>query len=76
VRIRAAPGVLAGQHEVVGQLRADAGQLGEGFNRVFGAAARPPALPPEIVLLWNRMPVQSIEPAEYPVIGSRIPLCR
>jgi hypothetical protein len=30
--------------------------------RVFGIAARPRSLPPEVVLLWNRLPVQSIWP--------------
>jgi len=41
--------------------------------RVFGVAARPPALPPGIVLLWNRMPVQSIEPAEVSCYWFRDP---
>jgi hypothetical protein len=41
--------------------------------RVFGVAARSPALPPETVLLWNRMPVQSIEPAEVSCYWFRNP---
>jgi hypothetical protein len=32
--------------------------------RVFGIAAQPWALPPRIVLFWNRLLVQSVNPAE------------
>jgi len=31
--------------------------------RVFSIAARPQSLPPEVVLFWNWLPVQSIAPA-------------
>jgi len=31
--------------------------------RVFGIAARPQPLPPEVVLFWNWLPVQSVPPA-------------
>jgi len=34
--------------------------------RVFGVAARPSPLPAGVVLLWNRVLVQSISPAEVP----------
>jgi hypothetical protein len=43
--------------------------------RVFGAAARPATLPAWVVLLWNRVLVQSLNPAKYLVIASMIPLC-
>jgi hypothetical protein len=39
--------------------------------RVFGAAARPAALPPPAVLLWNRGLVQSVAPAEVPPLWVR-----
>jgi hypothetical protein len=34
--------------------------------RVFGVAARPTSLPAWVVLLWNRVLVQSFSPAEVP----------
>jgi len=33
--------------------------------RVFGIVARPQSLPPEVVLFWNKWPVQSIGSAKY-----------
>jgi len=42
--------------------------------RVFGIAARPQPLPPEVVLFWNKLFVQSIRPAKVSpllVLGSR-----
>jgi hypothetical protein len=32
--------------------------------RVFGVAARPGSLPVQVVLLWNRVLVQSFEPVD------------
>jgi hypothetical protein len=36
--------------------------------RVFGAVARPLTLPPRVVLLWNRVLVQSVSPVEVSLL--------